>query len=102
MNEQIFTQRVIELIKRIPCGKVATYGQIATMAGDPYGARQVVRVLHTCTAKAGLPWHRVINSKGTISLTGEGYRIQRQMLEQEGVEFDSADKVDFNRFLWKP
>jgi methylated-DNA-protein-cysteine methyltransferase-like protein len=72
------------------------------MAGDPRGARQVVRVLTTQWKKYDLPWHRVINSKGTISLTGEGYRIQKQLLEKEGVEFDEKDKVDFSRFLWKP
>ncbi len=102
MNEQTFTQRVISLIKKIPKGRVATYGQIATMAGNPYGARQVVRVLHTCSEKEDLPWFRVINSKGTISLTGEGYRVQRSLLEGEGVSFDSDSKIDFDRFLWKP
>ncbi len=102
MSEKTFTERVVETIKSIPAGKVATYGLVAMIAGNPHGARQVVRILHTQSGKHDLPWHRVINSKGTISLTGEGYRIQRQMLEQEGVEFDSADKVDFNRFLWKP
>jgi methylated-DNA-protein-cysteine methyltransferase-like protein len=102
MNDLNFTQRALEAIKRIPKGKVATYGLIAMMAGDPRGARQVVRVLTTQWKKYDLPWHRVINSKGTISLTGEGYRIQRQMLEKEGIQFDPSDKVDFERFLWKP
>ncbi|MBA7648312.1 DNA base-flipping protein [subsurface metagenome] len=102
INEPSFTQKVIAIIKQIPKAKVATYGQIAMMAGNYRGARQVVRVLHSMSEKEGLPWHRVINSKGTISLTGEGYRMQRQMLEKEGVQFDSADRVDFDRFLWKP
>lgn len=102
MKELTFTERVVQAIKRIPRGKVATYGLIAMMAGNPRGARQVVRVLHTMSGKEALPWHRVINSRGTISLTGEGYRIQRQMLESEGVVFDEKDKVDFDKFLWKP
>jgi len=102
MIEKTFTERVVEAIKRIPMGKVATYGLVAMIAGNPSGARQVVRVLTTQWAKHDLPWHRVINSKGTISLTGEGYRIQRQLLVKEGVEFDPSDKVDFKRFLWKP
>ncbi|MBN2379934.1 MGMT family protein [candidate division WOR-3 bacterium] len=102
MSEKTFTEKVVDSIKRIPRGKVATYGLVAMMAGNRHGARQVVRILHTQTGKHDLPWHRVINSKGTISLTGEGYRIQRQMLAQEGVEFDSSDKVDFERFLWIP
>ena len=84
-------------------GRVATYGQIATLAGNHRAARQVVRILHSSSAKDDLPWHRVINSKGTISLpTGSGYEIQRRLLEAEGVAFDSKDRVDFERFLWKP
>ncbi|MQY70704.1 DNA methyltransferase [bacterium] len=75
---------------------------IILMAVNYRGARQVVRVLHSMSEKEGLPWHRVINSKGTISLTGEGYRIQKQLLEKEGIEFDEKGKVDFDRFLWKP
>jgi methylated-DNA-protein-cysteine methyltransferase-like protein len=102
VSEKTFTQKVFEAIKRIPRGKVATYGLIATTAGNPRGARQVVRILHTQSEKHDLPWHRVINSKGTISLTGEGYRIQRQLLEKEGVIFDTKDKIDFGRYLWNP
>ena len=98
----LFSQRVLELIKSIPSGKVATYGQIALLAGNPAGARQVVRLLHSLSEKEMLPWHRVINSKGTISLTAEGYELQRSKLEQEGVEFDLRDRVDLKRFLWKP
>ena len=102
MSEKTFTERVVETIKRIPKGKVATYGLIAMMAGNPRGARQVVRTLTTQWKKHDLPWYRVINSKGTISLSGEGYRIQRQLLEKEGVVFDANDKIDFSRYLWKP
>ncbi|TKJ40878.1 DNA methyltransferase [candidate division TA06 bacterium B3_TA06] len=102
MSEKTFTERVVEAIKRIPKGKVATYGQIAMMAGNYRGARQVVRVLHSMSEKEGLSWHRVINSKGTISLTGEGYRIQKQLLKAEGITLDEQGKIDFDRFLWKP
>jgi len=100
--EKTFTEKGVDAIRRIPRGKVATYGLVAMIAGNRHGARQLVRILHTQSGKHDLPWHRVINSKGTISLTGEGYRIQRQMLEKEGVEFDGKGKVDFKRFLWKP
>ena len=102
MSEKTFTEKAVDVIKKIPKGKVATYGLVAMMAGNPRGARQVVRTLNTQWKKHDLPWHRVINSKGMISLTGEGYRIQRQMLEKEGVRFDEKDKVDFKRYLWKP
>jgi len=79
---------------------VATYGQVAALAGNRRGARQVVRVLHSSSRKEGLPWHRVINSKGMISLTGEGFDIQRSLLEAEGVEFDEKGKVNLRSFQW--
>ncbi len=97
-----FHKQTIALIKKIPRGKVATYGQIAAMAGNPRGARQVVRTLHSSSDKEGLPWYRVINSKGMISLPpGRGFELQRQLLEDEGVEFDRRGKVDLKRFLWQ-
>jgi methylated-DNA-protein-cysteine methyltransferase-like protein len=98
-----FTDAVIGVIKRIPKGKVATYGQIAAYAGNPRGARQVVRVLHTCTEKHRLPWHRVLNRQGRIVLKpGLGYEIQKDLLRREGVEFGANDAVDFDRYLWSP
>ena len=85
-----FEQRVIELIKIIPKGKAATYGQIAAMAGNPRGARQVSRVLHTSSEKEKLPWHRVINREGKISLPiGGGFEIQKALLEKENIKFDN-------------
>jgi methylated-DNA-protein-cysteine methyltransferase-like protein len=98
-----FSRRVKELTKRIPKGKVATYGQIAAYAGNPRAARQVVWILHSCSGKEKLPWHRVINSKRRISLKPNyGYEIQKELLRQEGVEFGKNDTVDFKRFLWSP
>ena len=98
-----FNQRIIDIIKSIPKGKVATYGQIAALAGNPRGARMVVRVLHTSSKKENLPWHRVINSKGKISLSpGSGFELQKALLEKEGVVFKEDDSVDLKRFLWKP
>ena len=63
-----FGGRVKEIIRSIPKGKVATYGRVATYAGNPRGARQVVRVLHSSTRKDKLPWHRVVNREGRIAL----------------------------------
>ncbi len=80
-----FTEHVLDIIKSIPKGKVMTYGQIAAYAGNPRGARQVSRILHGMSRKHKLPWHRVINAKGTISLTGEPGLVQGQMLASEGV-----------------
>lgn len=79
-----FTSDVIDLIKRIPPGKVMTYGQIAAYAGKPRGARQVSRILHSLSSKERLPWHRVVNARGELSLEGEEQRIA---LEAEGVVF---------------
>ncbi|MBC7960170.1 MAG: MGMT family protein [Vallitaleaceae bacterium] len=94
----IFTQTVIEIIKNIPRGKVMTYGQIARLAGSPRAARQVVFTLTTASRKEDLPWHRVMNKRGKISLTEEGYRLQKELLMSEGVEFDLYDVVDLERF----
>ncbi len=80
-----FTENVIKIIKSIPNGKVMTYGQIANCAGNPWGSRQVSRILHSLTIKYDLPWHRVINSKGEISLKGEGLFEQMERLADEGV-----------------
>jgi methylated-DNA-protein-cysteine methyltransferase-like protein len=98
-----FHQRVIEIIKKIPEGKVATYGQIAAYAGSPQAARQVVRILHSSSRKENLPWHRVVNSEGRISLKpNQGYEIQKALLKKEGIRFDLQDTIDFNRYLWSP
>ena len=98
-----FSERVKKLIKAIPPGKVATYGQIAMMAGNPRGVRGVVWILHSSSKKAGLPWHRVINRRGKISLpSGDGCEEQKSRLEAEGIKFDSAGRIDLDRFLWRP
>ncbi|MFW9856522.1 MAG: MGMT family protein [Candidatus Thorarchaeota archaeon] len=98
-----FTQQVKNLIKKIPAGFVATYGQIATYAGNPRGSRQVAWILHSSSRKDGLPWHRVINSKGRISLPHmHGYEEQKAMLEAEGIVFSEKGRIDFKKYLWKP
>src|SRR5512145_2247664 len=98
-----FHQNAKALIKRIPRGKVATYGQIAALAGQPRAARQVAWVLHTASEKDGLPWHRVINSQGTISLPRmAGYEVQLALLKKEGIKFDRKDGIDLARFQWRP
>lgn len=97
------TQEIIETIREIPKGFVCTYGAIAKLAGNPRAARQVVRVLHTYGEKEELPWWRVINREGKISLKpGFGYEEQLELLESEGVKFGSGDRVDLDRFGWAP
>ena len=95
-----FTARVVEVVRSIPKGKVATYGQVARLAGNPNGARQVVRVLWSQGEKARLPWHRIINARGRIALTGEGFRMQRSLLKQEGVKVADDGAIDLKRYRW--
>lgn len=96
---QPFTKNVIDIIGAIPPGRVMSYGQVATAAGNRRAARQVVRVLHTMSQKYNLPWHRVINAKGEISFTAKD---QRFLLEAEGVVFNLNGKVDFATYRWFP
>ena len=93
-----FSEEVIKIIQAIPAGKVASYGRVALIAGNPRGARQVSRILHTCTKKYNLPWHRVINSQGKISLKNEGFELQYVLLKSEGIEFWLTNTIDLNKF----
>jgi len=98
-----FYQIVISLIKSIPQGRVATYGQIAVYAGNYRAARQVAYILHSSSCKENLPWHRVINSKGYISLKPKhGYELQKKLLKKEGIIFKENDCIDLERYLWLP
>lgn len=93
-----FSKEIIKIIQAIPKGKVASYSQIAIYAGNPKGARQVSRILHSCSQKHQLPWHRVINSSGKISLKGENYHKQYELLLSENIEFNHKDEIDFSKF----
>lgn len=95
-----FTEAIIKEIKSIPYGKVATYGQIATKAGNHRGARQVARVLHSMTHKHELPWQRIINSKGCIALKEDGFQRQKEALEAEGVFVAPNGKIDLEIYGW--
>lgn len=96
-----FTERVVNLIQSIPVGKVTTYGQIARMAGNPRGARQVARILHAMSESHGLPWHRVINAQGRIALSApDAFALQKGMLEAEGVPVDNSGCVDLSTYGW--
>lgn len=95
----LFTERTIRIIQGIPAGHVMTYGQVAAAAGSPRGARQVVRVLHSMSKKYALPWHRIINVQGEISLTDGD---QRELLEMEGIIFKENGKIDLTVYRWFP
>ncbi len=97
-----FTKTAIAIIQKIPEGKVMTYGQIAALAGSPRGARQVVRILHAMSRKYHLPWHRVVNVHGQISLVDfESRSMQIFYLESEGVEIVN-DTIDLDIYQHHP
>jgi methylated-DNA-protein-cysteine methyltransferase-like protein len=103
----IFNNQVWEIVRQVPPGKVTTYGQIAKMIPPPgdmpqrsyeaFGPRWVGGAMAACPDD--VPWQRVINSQGKISLR-PGLEAQRLLLEQEDVEFNESDRVDFGRFGW--
>jgi methylated-DNA-protein-cysteine methyltransferase-like protein len=95
---------IYEVIARIPPRRVATYGQIAELAGIPGQARRVGYALSALPADSSIPWHRVINAKGMISSrSGSGPdKLQRRLLQQEGIVFDSSSRIDLTRFQWRP
>lgn len=98
-----FHARVYAMVRKVPRGKVATYGQIATLLGSPRVARQVGWALAACDqADEPVPWHRIINAKGAISHRGDMVRAQRQreLLERERVRFRDDGTVDLKRYRW--
>ncbi|CAM3817737.1 MGMT family protein [Marinicrinis lubricantis] len=98
-----FTLRAIEIIKGIPKGSVMTYGQIAALAGNHRGARQVVRILHSSSKAYALPWFRVVNARGEIALKDDIARSeQASYLRDEGIEVSDTGKIDLERYLYIP
>ena len=97
-------EAIYAVVRRIPCGQVATYGQIAALAGLPRHARQVGYALHRLPEGSDVPWHRVINARGEISARShpgaEG--LQQALLQEEDVVFDLRGRIDLGRFRWRP
>lgn len=96
--------RIYRVVSRIPRGRVATYGQVADLAELPGCARQVGYALHALADDSDVPWQRVVNARGEISLRRErGIEpIQQQLLESEGIEFDVRGCLDLSRVQWRP
>ena len=96
-------EQYYRVIARIPSGRVATYGQVAALAGRPGRARQVGYALAHLPRHYDLPWHRVINAKGMVSPRRRSgfHLLQRAMLEDEGILFD-GDRIDMEKHLWRP
>jgi methylated-DNA-protein-cysteine methyltransferase related protein len=96
------TLRIIAVIRRIPTGKAASYGQVAALAGLPRGARQVARILHGMSERERLPWHRVVDRNGRISLPMDGPGdLQRRLLIREGLRVSPQGLLSLERFGWQ-
>ena len=94
--------RMYAVVRRIPRGRVATYGQVATLAGLPGRARQVGYAL-AALEDDRIPWHRVVNARGQCSLRSDGDdHGQQRRLEAEGIVFDDAGRLDLARWRWRP
>ena len=99
-----FRVRVLQVVRSIPAGRVATYGQVAALAGSPGAARACGSILRGTLEEPSLPWHRVINAQGAISSGGDLVRplLQRSLLESEGVILTRRGRCDLRRFQWRP
>jgi methylated-DNA-protein-cysteine methyltransferase-like protein len=96
-----FKNRVYEVVGQIPKGKVATYGQVAAMAGAAWAAWEVGQIAHT--GPSDLPWQRVVNKQGGLAKGYPGgFEGHKKDLEAEGIEVDEDYKVDINKLLWRP
>ena len=97
-----FFQRVYQVVRRIPVGRVATYGQIARLLGEPHAARSVGWAM-SASSDPDVPWHRVLNAQGRISAAERRAEsgLQRALLEEEGVVFDRDGRVDLALFRWQ-
>ena len=102
-NDTNYRERVYEIVRRIPAGRVMTYGQLAEILGEGYTPRTVGYVMHGAETKS-VPWQRVINSQGACS-TGRmtmPVNLQQSMLESEGVVFSDKGTCDLGKYLWYP
>ena len=105
MEKNHFYQKVYLTVSEIPYGKVATYGQIADLIYAYGRARQVGWALKRLKLPSNIPWHRVINSKGliTMSVSRNGTDwMQKKLLANEGIKFNAKMKIDLKTYLWKP
>ncbi|EMJ98222.1 MGMT family protein [Leptospira alstonii] len=103
-SEISFFKEVYTLVKKVPKGKVTSYGRIAALLGKPRAARAVGYALNALSKgqEQKVPWQRVINSQGKISFRGDSGRsiLQKKILEDEGIKFNSAETIDLKVFGW--
>jgi methylated-DNA-protein-cysteine methyltransferase-like protein len=100
-KRETFYQAVWNLVRTVPRGRVVTYGQVATWLGSPRAARAVGYAMFS-VREADVPWQRVVNHQGRISIGGALHRPERQreLLEQEGVELDASGRIDLEEYRW--
>ena len=101
-NSESLHERIHAVVSRVPKGRIATYGQIAHLAGLPRQARLVGYALHALPVNTRVPWHRVVNAQGAISTPPRSAVKQRRLLEGEGVRFDARDRISLDSFQWTP
>lgn len=97
-------QKIYQVVRQVPVGKVVTYGQVADLAGLAGKARLVGYALFRVVIESDVPWQRVVNSKGEISYatSREGADfLQKNLLEQEGIEFNKQGKIDLKKYRWQ-
>jgi methylated-DNA-protein-cysteine methyltransferase-like protein len=94
--------RILAVVRKIPRGRVASYGQIARLAGLGNHARLVGYALHALPPRSGVPWHRVLNARGRISLPGSSAQTQLRLLEREGVRPSAGGAIDLATYQWRP
>jgi methylated-DNA-protein-cysteine methyltransferase-like protein len=99
-NDKLFA-RIYDVVKQVPRGRVATYGQIAQIVGEGGDARTVGYAMASTPEGQDIPWQRIVNREGKISLPGQGGEIQRMRLEAEGIAFDARGRIDMQRFGWQ-
>jgi methylated-DNA-protein-cysteine methyltransferase-like protein len=97
-------ERIYAVVRRIPKGRVATYGQVADLAELPGHARQVGYALHALPEGSRVPWQRVVNARGEVSARAKAFAedLQHSLLCQEGIRFDGSGRLDLARYRWKP
>jgi len=91
-----------ELVKKIPRGRVTTYGAIARASKLPGGARTAGRAMAACPSGRGIPWHRVVGAGGTLLLREPNVSLQRKLLESEGLQVSGRRIVNFDDYHWTP
>ncbi len=106
MTSQLYT-KIYQVVKKIPHGRVATYGQIAALAGIARAARQVGYSLRATPANVKIPWHRVVNAQGRVSMRLKDWQsggddLQKILLEAEGLVFDKTGTLDLKLYRWDP